>query len=232
LDITTYGLGILQLMMSEKDLEKIMAFFRHLLKHCPKLVQNCYWAGTSAIAIEELQHRRSFDIDLHTKTALCDVRPFLRELELAFPGKIQMIQAPGTVGEGFRVSVQMDNGEQITLEVLANYEDIEDDDLVQSKLISEISRVSLFKYLADKIQCLVERHEARDLIDIYALLMAYPNLEQSAKKLVDNLDPLLLVERLNDWDENSIKEDLSSYPDVDFRNALKMMNTILEWVKP
>jgi hypothetical protein len=30
---------------------------------CPRVVKSCYWAGTSAISLEELRHRESFDLD-------------------------------------------------------------------------------------------------------------------------------------------------------------------------
>jgi len=39
---------------------------QELVAACPRLRQSCFWAGTSAIALEELRHRDSFDLDLHT----------------------------------------------------------------------------------------------------------------------------------------------------------------------
>jgi len=39
---------------------------RLLVNRCPRLSGTCYWAGTSSIAIEELEHRESFDLDFHT----------------------------------------------------------------------------------------------------------------------------------------------------------------------
>ena len=44
---------------------------------CPRLVGLCYWAGTAAIAIEELHHRQSFDLDFPTRGALVNTSPIL-----------------------------------------------------------------------------------------------------------------------------------------------------------
>lgn len=33
------------------------------------MLAQCYWAGTSATALEELGHRESFDLDFHTREA-------------------------------------------------------------------------------------------------------------------------------------------------------------------
>src|SRR5215217_3950240 len=38
---------------------------RAIASRCPRLIAECYWAGTSAIALEELGHRESFDLDFH-----------------------------------------------------------------------------------------------------------------------------------------------------------------------
>jgi len=34
-----------------------------IAKECPRLARFCYWAGTSAISLEELGHRSSYDIE-------------------------------------------------------------------------------------------------------------------------------------------------------------------------
>jgi hypothetical protein len=34
---------------------------------CPRLVGACYWAGTSPISIDELEHRVSFDLYFHER---------------------------------------------------------------------------------------------------------------------------------------------------------------------
>lgn len=53
---------------------------------CERLRRTCYWAGASAIALEELHHRGSFDLGFHTRKALAEVRPILAEIQQAFPG--------------------------------------------------------------------------------------------------------------------------------------------------
>jgi hypothetical protein len=65
---------------------------RAIASRCPRLIAECYWAGTSAIALEELGHRESFDLDFHSRHAFVDTRPFLgtdnaiRDDLLAYPG--------------------------------------------------------------------------------------------------------------------------------------------------
>ena len=74
---------------------------------CPRLVAQCYWAGSSAIAIEELEHRESFDLDFHTQEALVDTRPLLAELERAFPDALEVVQPPDRFGSGFTSSLTL-----------------------------------------------------------------------------------------------------------------------------
>jgi len=57
---------------------------RLLAVRCPRLTRLCYWAGTASIAIEELHHRQSFDLDFHTRKALENARPILAEMRAAF----------------------------------------------------------------------------------------------------------------------------------------------------
>ena len=65
---------------------------RLLAARCPRLTGMCYWAGTSSIAIEELGHRESFDLDFHTHQALVDVRPILAELESELGESFSIVQ--------------------------------------------------------------------------------------------------------------------------------------------
>ncbi len=111
---------------------------RHALnliqERCPRVIQTCYWAGTAAISAEELNHRHSYDIDLHTKKALIDTRPLLAEFRHAFPGAFELTQSPDEFGSGFQGVLTLPDGMRVTLEVLANYEDLADDDLVPARL--------------------------------------------------------------------------------------------------
>ena len=100
-----------------------------LAERCPRLKTLCYWAGTSAIALEELGHRISFDLDFHTHKALVDVRPILAELQKAFPDCVEIIQAPDQFGSAFRCILSISQGERITVEVLSNFEDVPDSDI-------------------------------------------------------------------------------------------------------
>ncbi len=57
--------------MNVTDFEQLSRTALQLLaERCPRLVAKCYWAGTAAIATEELHHRRSFDLDFHTQDAV------------------------------------------------------------------------------------------------------------------------------------------------------------------
>ncbi|MEW6747740.1 MAG: nucleotidyl transferase AbiEii/AbiGii toxin family protein [Planctomycetota bacterium] len=195
------------------------------------MTATCYWAGTAAIAIEELHHRQSFDLDFHTRAALHNVRPILAEIQAAFPGAFAVVQAPDEFGSGFQGILTLPEGEQITVEVLSNYEDVPIEDLVDAQSSPNMKRVSLSRYLADKIQCVVERLEARDLVDIMAVLQRRPDTERLARQLVAQQDAVLLAERLMGWTDEQIEKDLHAYRDVSAGDACKARDLLLGWVK-
>jgi hypothetical protein len=204
---------------------------RLLVARCRRLTGMCYWAGTSSIAIEELGHRESFDLDFHTHKALVDVTPILAELQSELGESFSVLQAPDEYGSGFSGVLRLPDGEQITIEVLANFENVPDQDLVTAKTAPAIKRVSLQRYLADKIQCLVERAEARDMVDIAAVLRQHPELEQTARQALEDQDALLLTERLLAWTDAAIAEDLEGYPEVDPEEAARLRDRLLAWLK-
>lgn len=191
----------------------------------------CYWAGTSSIAIEELGHRESFDLDFHTHQALVDVRPILAELQAQFPDAFAVLQAPDSYGSGFSGSLRLEDGERISIEVLANFEDVPDQDLVVAKTTPAIRRVSLRRYLEDKIQCVAERAEARDLVDIAAVLEQRPDLEGTARRALAAQDALLLTERLQGWTDEALAADLEAYPGVEGAQAAESRDILLSWLK-
>ena len=204
---------------------------QQLAEHCPRLSKLCYWAGTAAIAIEELHHRQSFDLDFHTREALYNVRPILAEIRAAFPGAFEVVQAPDEFGSGFQGLLTLPDGERITIEVLSNYEDVPASDLVDSTTSHVMKRVSLARYLADKIQCVVERVEARELVDILFVLRVNPSMEELAHRLLADQDALLLVERLLAWSDAEIEKDLRAYDDVLPTDAQEARDLLLEWIK-
>ncbi len=140
--------------------ELVNEALRALAQRCPRLVRSCFWAGTSAVATEELGHRLSLDLDFHTFEALADVRPLLAE-----------------------------------------------------------------------IQCVAERVEARDLVDIHAVLDRRPELVDVARRLVGEQDALLFCDRLLAWSDEEIGRDLRPYPEVDPASACRMRDTLLEWLR-
>ena len=81
--------------MEKRNLDSVqIQALRLLVKKCPRLRTSCYWAGASSIALEELHHRQSFDLDFHTKRALLDVRPILTEIKEAFPNRFEIVSQP------------------------------------------------------------------------------------------------------------------------------------------
>jgi len=202
-----------------------------LAENCARLRETCYWAGASAIALEELHHRGSFDLDFHTQKALADVRPILAEIHQAFPGGFELVSAPDAFGSGFKGILRLPGQEGVTVEVLSNFEDVPSTQLVQSETAPKIRRITLQRFLADKLQCIAERSEARDLIDVAAILRHQPQLTSEAKRIVKSLDALILAERLTGWSEASIREDLSAYRDVDAGDALYARDLLLGWLR-
>ncbi len=183
------------------------------------------------MAIEELHHRRSFDLDFHTREALVNVRPILAEIQRAFPGAFEVLQAPDEFGSGFRGILILPDNERIAVEVLSNYEDVRAEDLTPATTVPGIQRVSLSRYLADKIQCVVERAEARDLVDILAVIRRHSEMEPLARRLLAEQDAVLLAERLLAWTNDQIAEDLAAYDDVAPENAFQARAMLLKWLK-
>lgn len=202
-----------------------------LLEKCPILATTCYWAGTAAIAVEELGHRQSMDLDFYTRQALLDVRPIFRRLQAAFPQDFEVIHAPDEFGSGFLGLLTLPDGERIAVEVLSNYEDAPDEDLTPSATVANLMRVSLARYLADKIQCIAEMMEARDLYDVSTVLRAHPSWEEKARQLLANQDALLIGERLLAWTDAEIERDLQAYPGVDTGEAKRARDLLLGWLR-
>ena len=218
--------------MAERDLTDLTREALKLLaERCPRLTGLCYWAGTASIAIEELRHRQSFDLDFHTRKALQNTTPILAEIQHAFPGAFEVTQAPDAFGSGFQGVLTLPGGDRITIEVLANYEDVPDEDLVASRTAPAFQRVAISRYLADKIQCVAERSEARDLVDIQAVLRQAPSLEKQARAMLAEQDALLIAERLLAWSDEDIAKDLESYTDVSPSDAQEARELLLTWLK-
>lgn len=78
---------------------------------------------------------------------------------------------------------------------------------------------------------MLERIEARDLVDLRAALRARPRLHYSFHKAVAAQDALLLAERLLGWTDEAIREDLLAYPGVDPADAISMRDELLGMLK-
>ncbi len=199
----------------------LVAGLKLIRENCPRLVASCYWAGTSAIALEELHHRRSFDLDFHTRLAHQSTAPLLEEIRAAFPGAFRLLQTPDAFGSGFQGILMLEDGVEVAIEVLSNFEQAEPEDMRQAKTVQGVMRVSLERYLADKIQCVAERMEARDLVDIQAVLSHMPVLQDLARRILREQDALILAERLLSWTDKALADDLVAYPDVNPVDARK-----------
>lgn len=218
--------------MDPKKQNAILAeALRLIAERCPRLRKTCYWAGASAISIEETHHRQSFDLDFHTSKALVDVRPLLTEIQQAFPNRFEVLTVPDEYGSGFKGVLVLSNEERVTIEVLSNYQDVPAGELVDSKLVPGMKRISLPRFLADKIQCIAERSEARDLVDFTALLRHDPELSGLAREILANQDALILSERLLLWSGAAIRDDLAVYEDVNPEEALEARDLLLSWLK-
>ncbi len=214
-----------------EDLAAILAAtLREIVSTCPGVKSSCYWAGTSAIALEELKHRDSFDIDLHTIHALEDLRPLLAELDRTFSTRLLVAEPPGPYRSGFQGIIQVADGKELTLQVMANFEEVPLDQLVDSTLIPGLRRVGLGKDLRDKLTCLVERAEARDLVDVMFSIEHRPSLESLARRALSTLDEVLLAERLLSWTDQLLEADLKAYPGVDPGRARQARDLLLSWL--
>lgn len=155
---------------------------RLIVKKCPRLASACYWAGTSCISLEELHHRRSFDLDFHTREALRDVRPFAAELSRAFGAGFELTAAPDEHGSAFRGIITLPDGKRLTVEVLSNYQDVPASSVTEASSAPGLRRITLERYIEDKVQCLVERAEARDLVDLAAYGDIDPRTAESVRE--------------------------------------------------
>jgi len=108
---------------------------------------------------------------------------------------------------------------------------VEEEDLVQAQASPSMKRVSLRRYLADKIQCAVERAEARDLVDILAVVRQRPAMEGDARRLLAEQDAVLVTERLLAWSDRAIQDDLQAYDDVPATDACEARDLLLGWLK-
>jgi hypothetical protein len=216
--------------MSTLKEEIIIQALLLLVERCPRLIHQCYWAGTSAIAVDEMHHRESFDLDFHTRAAHEKTTPLMMELQAAFPGAFKVLQSPDAYGSGFQGLLLLPSGEEITIEVLSNYEPVPEQDLQDARAVPGVKRVTLTRYLDDKIQCIAERSEARDLVDIMAVLRHVPALESRARQMLLEQDALLVAERLTGWSDANLDDDLAAYRDIDPRVAKACRDLLLSWL--
>lgn len=218
-------------MSKDRQTELLREALKLVVARCPGLATSCYWAGTAAMSVEDLDHRGSFDLDFHTLDGLADVRPLLAELQSVFGEAFELVQAPAGFGSGFSGTLRLAGGDYVTVEVLSNYEDVEPADLVVSSTAPAIRRVAPARYLADKVQCVAERVEARDLVDITAVLRKHPRLERAARVALRQQDALIVAERLLGWTDDAVREDLEAYPDVDPGDAIEARERLLGWLE-
>jgi hypothetical protein len=218
-------------MVHDPQNDQLIRALRLLWKKCPRLMKSCYWAGASAIALEELHHRQSYDLDFHTRKALVDVRPILAEIEKAFSGRFEILDLPDEFGSGFRGVLALSDRDKVTIEVLSSFQDVAVGELNESSIVPGMKRISRFRFLADKIQCIAERTEARDMADIIALVRRFPELIPEALRILAGQDALIITERLQSWSDSAIRDDLAAYRDIDPQDAIEARDLLLHWLK-
>jgi hypothetical protein len=108
------------------------------------------------------------------------------------------------LGSGFTGLVELPGGAKLTVQVFAGFEEV---------------------------QCVLERIEASDLVDIAAVLERVPRMNRVVRRAVAAQDALLLVERLLGWTDESIREDLRAYHDVEPADAIAMRDELLALVR-
>jgi hypothetical protein len=113
-------------------------------------------------------------------------------------GGFEVLRPPDAFGSGFTGLLAVE-GVQVTMQVFAAFESVPDGDLVPSATAPKLRRIALHRYLADKVQCVLERLEARGLVDIAAVLRKSPPMERVLSRAVAAQDALLLAERLLGW---------------------------------
>ncbi len=94
-----------------------------------------------------------------------------------------------------------------------------------------LRRVALHRYLSDKVQCIVERIEARDLADIQAVVRSRSPLKEVLRRAVGAQDALLLAERLLGWTDAAIRDDLRAYRDVEPADAIAVRDELLSLIR-
>jgi predicted nucleotidyltransferase component of viral defense system len=127
--------------------------------------------------------------------------------------------------------IELEGGERLTVQVFAGFEAVPAGDLVQSTTAPALRRVALRRYLADKVQCVVERIEARDLVDIAHVMSARPDLEPALRRALRNQDALLVAERLQGWSDAAIRDDLRAHTDTRPETAIAMRDRLLDLVR-
>lgn len=132
---------------------------------------------------------------------------------------------------GWNLLLRLAAGTGPSLQVFAGFERVPDADLVPSAIAPPLRRTALQRYVADRVQCVVERVEARDLADIAAVVRARPDLRRSLRRAVAAQDALLLTERLLQWTDSAIRADLRAYRDIEPVGAIAMRDWLLDTVR-
>lgn len=208
--------------------QSLIAAARLVAERCPLLVECCYWSGTSVIALEVLHHRDSLDLDFHTRDAHVNVLPLLDEMESALGSRFHLIASRE---QGISCWIGDDSSEPIACQVFSSFEAASEDDLVPSTTAPGFDRLTLRRYLINKVQCVAERLEARDLYDIEAALRHDPSRVKTVRLALQEQDLLFMLERLQGWSAGSLAADLRRmYPDIDPSLATEARERLMGWI--
>lgn len=122
-----------------------------------------YWTGGTALAFYYLQHRKSYDIDLFSgqKFSFEQVIPFVRDLKKLC--KFEHVEQKKVYD---RYEFFLHNAIDVRLEfVFYDFKQLKKPTAWQG-----ISIDSLDDMAANKTMALIERHEPKDIVDIYFLM--------------------------------------------------------------
>lgn len=140
----------------------------------PKSHEKLYLGGTAPVSIRHLRHAISLDLDFHTNQALAPTSLEARSLKKHFKGRLEWFEADHEFGifRGAIDSGEIDqNGGKILIEIdlFSHFEDTPNELLEDGGTWSKFKTTSLHAYLKNKVTCLEERAEAKDLYHLYCL---------------------------------------------------------------
>ena len=178
-----------------------------ILEACPAMSEKFYLGGTTPVSVLYLKHAISLDLDIHTQGALEPTTQEAKDLKAHFGRRLEWFEADPEFGI-FRGTIKTGHSEKgkpifVEIDVFSNFEDVEKDHIEKTSF-SRMPTLTLKGYLATKLGCLEERHEAKDLYHLYCLARK-PGWKEKVEAGLKSVDPLELklnqANFLKEWPE-------------------------------